>query len=331
MIEDYLVYELVKPTYSQVGFTIDPNDVMTRYPTFVFKPLFGFYGLEEDCRVEVDLYIEKIQEYTRAPNVLTIYQLSCLDPAVTETYVGKTSDAPEERMKGHELDSQVNKTKVHAFMREHGSCLNWKMTILGQYWSVIWSEHSDRLEWFWWKKKGSQLNTVRPGIGVVTRDMRKLRMTETAMLAAYEVLEERLSVAYTGSEPVPDFSKNVVVNLDGPQPIEKTYERFKLNKTVSFHRDMDYYGTMFILKNPLVKETYLGFAQTYSHPTFPHIVQLFMGFNGGRKAWSRERLCDCCRSEYVKLKNSYALNSMSREQLVQCGGKGTVIEESRAV
>jgi hypothetical protein len=121
------------------------------------------------------------------------------------------------------------------------------------------------------------------------------------------------------------------VNLDGPQPIEKTYERFKLNKTVSFHRDMDYYGTMFILKNPLVKETYLGFAQTYSHPTFPHIVQLFMGFNGGRKAWSRERLCDCCRSEYVKLKNSYALNSMSREQLVQCGGKGTVIEESRAV
>jgi hypothetical protein len=331
-MEDYLVYELVKPTRSRVGFTTDPNDVMSRFPDFVFKPLFGFYGTFDECLSRVNEYIDSIQVYAADEHYLSIYELTCLDPTVTESYVGKTSDSENDRMKAHEIDSLVKKTKVYAFMREHGSCLNWKMTALGWYKTDSTSNHSHRLEWYWWKKKGSKLNSVVPGIGVVTRDRLNMKLTEAQILSAYEVLEERLNVNYTGDDAVPEFFTPRVLYLDCEAPVQKKpYVRYVWNKTVSFHLQEDPYGTVFMWRSTMVEETYLGFAVVRSSMAkWPHLVQLFIAFNDPA-TWRRHELFMSRKSEYSRLRESHALNHLTHEQLVMCCGKGTPREKSASV
>jgi hypothetical protein len=159
-----------------------------------------------------------------------------------------------------------------------------------------------------------------------------MKLTEAQILAAYEVLEERLNVNYTGDEAVPEFFTPRVLYLDCEAPVQKKpYVRYVWNKTVSFHHQEDPYGTVFMWRSTMVEETYLGFAVVRSSMAkWPHLVQLFIAFNDPA-TWRRHELFMSRKSEYSRLRESHALNHLTHEQLVLCCGKGTPREKSASV
>jgi hypothetical protein len=66
---------------------------------------------------------------------------------------------------------------------------------------------------------GAKLNSLTPGRGVPSRDMRHLNATESALLEQYEKLEECIHCDYTGTSSPPKFSKRLVkreVTLEEP-------------------------------------------------------------------------------------------------------------------
>jgi hypothetical protein len=92
----------------------------------------------------------------------TIYKIFCLDPMVTEVYVGKTTCFCA-RLLDHCFTCERNDSKkVYKFIREHGGWYKWKMEIVGVY-PFATSFDLDRLEFIWWKRLGGQLNTRVPG------------------------------------------------------------------------------------------------------------------------------------------------------------------------
>ena len=145
-----------------------------------------------------------------------VYQLACLNPAVKQTYVGQTY-CMVNREHAHSADSEYGLSKLYRCIRENGGWTNWEMRVLGTYKCKSNLDHADRLEWFWWKRLGARLNSLTPGRGVPSRDMRHLKVTESALLEQYEKLEECIHCDYMGTSPPPKFSKKREVRLEEPE------------------------------------------------------------------------------------------------------------------
>ena len=104
-----------------------------------------------------------LNEYDQSINhVPTIYKIFCRDPKVTELYVGQTINFDSRRF-SHFTSSMYRHLKLYEFIRSHGGWGNWKMEIVRQYPFCSGREELDRLEWYWWKKLGGELNTITPG------------------------------------------------------------------------------------------------------------------------------------------------------------------------
>jgi hypothetical protein len=61
-MEDYLVYEVSRydSPNTVFGYTTDPSRVMEEHPDHYFRPLFGFYGTEDDCKKKLSEYMKRI-------------------------------------------------------------------------------------------------------------------------------------------------------------------------------------------------------------------------------------------------------------------------------
>jgi hypothetical protein len=93
----------------------------------------------------------------------TIYKIFCLDPLVTEVYVGKTNNfCYRQFMHYMSCDVLGDSKKVYKFIREHGGWSNWKMVRVEVYPHATEFE-LDRLEFIWWKRLGGELNMRVPG------------------------------------------------------------------------------------------------------------------------------------------------------------------------
>jgi len=104
-----------------------------------------------------------LNEYDRSiKHVPTIYKIFCRDPKVTQLYVGQTINFDSRRF-SHFTTSMYRHLKLYEFIRSHGGWSNWKMTIIKQYPFCRDREELDRLEWYWWYKTGSTLNSITPG------------------------------------------------------------------------------------------------------------------------------------------------------------------------
>ena len=95
-------------------------------------------------------------------HVPTIYKIFCRDPSVTETYVGQTINF-DSRRDSHFVASLYKKLKVYDFIRSNGGWSNWKMVRIREYPNCTDKTELDRLEWYWWHKLGSTLNSLKPG------------------------------------------------------------------------------------------------------------------------------------------------------------------------
>ena len=106
-----------------------------------------------------------LNEYDQSINhVPTIYKIFCRDPKVTQLYVGQTINFDSRRF-SHFLSSTFheNDLKLYEFIRSHGGWGNWKMEIIKQYPLTTSKQDLDRLEWYWWKTLGGELNSMKPG------------------------------------------------------------------------------------------------------------------------------------------------------------------------
>ena len=95
-------------------------------------------------------------------HVPTIYKIYCRDPSVTETYVGQTINF-DSRRDSHFVASLYKKLKLYEFIRSKGGWSNWKMVRIREYPNCTDKTELDRLEWYWWYKTGSTLNSIKPG------------------------------------------------------------------------------------------------------------------------------------------------------------------------
>jgi hypothetical protein len=341
---DNLVYELLSSdsVYSYVGHTSDVSHVELS-DNQTLRPLFGFHGTCDECDIKVRDYIRENQMYVQRENLLTIYKLSCLDPSVPDTYIGKSIHGLD-RMFGHVNASYVKETKVYSFIRSHGWWDNWIMTPMGRYWCDG-NDDADRLEWYWWKKTNSQLNTAVPGISVVKRDCKKLKLSESELFKLYEKFEECIHRDYHGHELPPVFSKYVEVYLDCPAPDLNTYKRYKHHPTMYIHRrsipqedeqekeEVDVIdvplptGSLFQMSNDFIPEKYIGF--THEKFTRKSAIEsmkkhksgkqayLFMTMKGGGiSSWRCELVTDKCPvDEYNRLTVYFSLNTLTHDCL----------------
>jgi len=103
--------------------------------------------------------------YDQTPkHVPTIYRIYCRDSTIPEQYVGQTINFDNRRC-SHFISSTIydNRVKLYEFIRTHGGWKNWKMVIVKQYPTNTTKRNLSRLEWYWWKKLGGALNSVKPG------------------------------------------------------------------------------------------------------------------------------------------------------------------------
>ena len=286
------------------------------------KPLFGFYGTRDQCDRKITNYIY----YTlKSPtvmdeNVTTIYQISCLDPSVPKTYVGKSLHFYSDRIRDHIDSSCVDNRLVYTYIREHGWWKNWVIQPLGHY--LCDGDDGNRLEWFWWKKLGCQLNKQTPGKEVMKRDKMKLNLSDDELFKLYEQFEERINREYTGSEPPPIFSKKVTISLldidccpssgdteDDESTTQKKkkykcrrnvtgtpkpYTRYRYSRAVyqifsepdDYAPAQDYTGSLYHIKNENDSESYLGFTvrPEYTQETFTldHLVSALTSTRKGK-------------------------------------------------
>ena len=61
------------------------------------------------------------------------------------------------------LNFYKSNIKLYEFIRSHGGWGNWKMEIIKQYPLTTTKQDLDRLEWYWWKTLGGELNSMKPG------------------------------------------------------------------------------------------------------------------------------------------------------------------------
>jgi hypothetical protein len=94
------------------------------------------------------------------PRVPVIYKIFCLDPNVTEQYIGQTINF-DSRLFSHFVSKSHE--KLYDFIRSHGGFKNWKMVPVKQYPVTTTKKNLDRLEYYWWNKLGGELNSVKPG------------------------------------------------------------------------------------------------------------------------------------------------------------------------
>jgi hypothetical protein len=108
--------------------------------------------------------LEKLNIPFKQHDVPTIYKIFCRDPQVTEQYIGQTINF-DSRRDSHFYSSLIceNDLKLYEFIRSHGGWKNWKMEIVRQYPINTTKYELDRLEWYWWKTFGGELNSMKPG------------------------------------------------------------------------------------------------------------------------------------------------------------------------
>ena len=342
-MEDYLVYEVSKhdSPYTGFGYTTDPSRVIEEHPDHYFRPLFGFYGTEDDCKAKVSEYMKSLDLFIYTENFTTVYLISCLDPLVTKTYVGQTNNF-KTRVNGHIDSSCVKGTKVYDFIRMHGWWNNWTMKPLGEYLCDSNSDDARRLEWFWWKKTKSTLNTQTPGKKVVDRDRSKLKLSEEQLFQVYETFERVIHRDYTGTEELPCLSRENVLYIDckpkKPIPVYKRFTRVPvmytiLNESVE-DKDTDsdtemielpepeIQGNLFLVTNEQESESYLGITmykvteesvlKTMHSTRQGKLAYLYMTLNGGWSSWKFYTLSNTCDiKEYTRLSKYLVLNNLT--------------------
>jgi hypothetical protein len=121
----------------------------------------------------------KLKRYVDYSNTI-IYQLCCKDETVTDTYIGHTTNF-KRRIEEHCKDSKIRELKLYVCIRAHGGWDNWNMNILGTY-SCKNLGHASRIEWYWFNKLGGTLNSLRPGMNYISRDMRRNNLKSTTYI-----------------------------------------------------------------------------------------------------------------------------------------------------
>ena len=120
--------------------------------------LVGTYDSYEEAKSKK---LFGILNETIPKHVPTIYKIFCLDPNVTEQYIGQTINF-DNRMFSHFV-SESHVVRLYNFIRSHGGWLNWKMVPVKQYPVITTKQNLDRLEYYWWNKLGGELNSIKPG------------------------------------------------------------------------------------------------------------------------------------------------------------------------
>ena len=71
--------------------------------------------------------------------MITIYQIYCKDPKITDIYIGSTTKTVQQRFSWHKKDSKIYQTNFYKFVSENGEWENWTYKILNQI-----EDHKDR-------------------------------------------------------------------------------------------------------------------------------------------------------------------------------------------
>jgi len=111
---------------------------------------------------------------------IVVYKIFCKDVTIQDTYIGHTKHFEIRKME-HMKDTLSSSIKLYEFIRNHGGWNNWDMVVLCSYRCRNRGDAS-RVEWFWWNKLGGTLNTIRPGINYIKRDMKRLNTILTSYI-----------------------------------------------------------------------------------------------------------------------------------------------------
>ena len=119
-----------------------------------------------------DIQTEQIEEPTTAINKYSntvIYKISCVDPSITDIYVGSTTNI-KKRLASHKTNSIASNYTLYQFIRDNKGWSNFRMDILEVYPCLSRSEATQR-ERFYVESLHATLNKNIPSRS--TREFQK--------------------------------------------------------------------------------------------------------------------------------------------------------------
>ena len=135
------------------------------YDEAVFNKVPGILNMSHETFFdEFKKVLETLNIPFKQHDVPTIYKIFCQDPLIPQVYVGQTMNF-DKRRDSHFYSTLIyeNDLRLYEFIRSHGGWRNWKMVIVKQYPLMTTKQNLDRLEWYWWKTLGGELNSMKPG------------------------------------------------------------------------------------------------------------------------------------------------------------------------
>lgn len=117
-----------------------------------------------------------------------IYKIVCRDLAITNCYVGHTTDFTN-RKRSHKCACNTNSRYVYQFIRENGDWDNWDMIMIEQYPCKDIYEASAR-ERYWIEQLNANLNQRVPYTGLSLVEAHKQWRTENADIIRKKKKEE---------------------------------------------------------------------------------------------------------------------------------------------
>jgi hypothetical protein len=101
---------------------------------------------------------------TKLLSDITFYRIFCLDPSITDCYVGQTCHGMRKRMYNHRYESKKNPDRqLYKFIGDNGGWSNWTHEELET--RACWDWELSTVEREWTELCGATLNNNMPGRG----------------------------------------------------------------------------------------------------------------------------------------------------------------------
>lgn len=133
----------------------------------------------------------------------SIYKIQCKDPTISKVYIGHTINFEGRKDDHIFVDHKQHSPKLYDYIQLNGGWDNWEISILGTY-TCNNRGHASRIEWYWWRKYSDvktiwdkdtkTLNTIRPGINYVKRDMKKYHDHIDEYISNLELISRKITI-----------------------------------------------------------------------------------------------------------------------------------------
>lgn len=66
----------------------------------------------------------------------SIYTITCKDPLILHTYVGKTAMSPSQRFSNHKSMAKYSDRKLYKIINEYGGMDNWDFNVIEEFYTI---------------------------------------------------------------------------------------------------------------------------------------------------------------------------------------------------